>query len=307
MSIWTTVPAQVVTQPAIPVLAVGNLKGGVGKTTVVANLASALVQSGLRVLAIDMDFQASLSVALPPSIMPRYEESDGGINVLLGTSYDMFHDSRVTGRGVGRFSDLSLVRTSFELADVEDRLFAAFVLGQYEADPRFSLAQKLSDPRLERDFDLVIIDTPPRLTIASINALCASTHILIPTALTPMSQSGAVTFAAYLEQFQNTLCQKLEILAVLPTLTRGTLNVDEIKKLAGLAEMLPDVEIWKYHFIPDRQAIADNQVQGHAESREKFQNLAKKVIQALRLSSDGTSESRRTHRSSQFRWSYSSQ
>ena len=83
-SIWTTIPAAVAPPPNVPVLLVGNLKGGVGKTTTVANLAVALVKSGIRVLAIDMDFQASLSVALPPSIMTRYEKSDGGVKVLLG-------------------------------------------------------------------------------------------------------------------------------------------------------------------------------------------------------------------------------
>ena len=139
ISIWTAVPAQVSPQPAIPVLSVGNLKGGVGKTTVVANLASSLAKRGFRVLAIDMDFQASLSVALPPAIMPRprREDSDGGVSTLLGESYDMFHDGRVTGRGVKPFADLYLVRTSFKLSDVEDQLFARFILGRYEHDPRF--------------------------------------------------------------------------------------------------------------------------------------------------------------------------
>ncbi len=164
MSIWTTIPAQVAPPAAIPILSVGNLKGGVGKTTVVANLAIALVQAGLRVLAIDLDFQALLSVALPSNVMPRYEIADGGIHILLSEDYGIFHDTRVTALGPGPFSNLSLVRTSFQLADVEDKLFAAFILGEREKDPRFALARKLSDPRLSRDFDLVIIDTPPRLT-----------------------------------------------------------------------------------------------------------------------------------------------
>lgn len=306
ISIWTTIPAQVLSQPRVPVLSVGNLKGGVGKTTVVANLASALAKRGLRVLAIDMDFQASLSVALPPNIMPRREDSDGAVSALLGESYDMFHDGRVTGRGVKPFADLSLVRTSFRLADVEDQLFAAFILGRYKLDPRFALAKKLSDQRLKNDFDLVLIDTPPRLTMASINALCASTHVLIPTALTPMSQSGAITFVEYLKKFRDTLCPKLQVLGILPTLTRGTLNGAEDKSLDHLMRMLPGVNVWRDNHIPYRQAIADNLAHNNAEAREKFEKLAEKLVGELGLRTDGKHEGSRVDRSPQFGRAHSS-
>lgn len=302
MSIWTTIPAHVTPKPLIPVLTVGNLKGGVGKTTVVANLAMALVQARIRVLAIDLDFQASLSVALPPAVMPRYEKSNGAINVLLGSSYDMFHDSQVTGKGVPPFSDLSLVRTSFELADVEDRLFARFVLGKYQHDPRFALAQKLADPRLKQDFDLVILDTPPRVTMASINALCASSHVLIPTSLTPLAQSGAVTFTRYLTKLRNALCPNIEILGVLPTLTHGTLNDTEKKTLKALGELLSGATIWSEYFIPNRQAIADNQVRHNPEAREKFKRLATKVAEELKLKPDAGSHSRSIHPGAPGNW-----
>lgn len=298
MSIWTAIPAEVLNTPNIPVLSVGNLKGGVGKTTVAANLAVAMVQAGLRVLAIDLDFQASLSIALPPHIMPRREIADGGIHVLLSENYDMFHDSQITAMGVTPFADLSLVRTSLELADVEDKLFAAFILGEREKDPRFALARKLSDSRLARDFDIVIIDTPPRLTIASINALCASTHVLIPTALTPMSRNGAVTFVHYLTELRKTLCPSIDVLGVLATFTaRGTLNPAEENALGELEGYLPGVDIWRDVFIPLRQDIANNRVLQNDESRARFAYVAQKIIARLRLKPDGKSQTRDAHRS----------
>ena len=290
VSIWTTVPAAVAPPPNVPVLLVGNLKGGVGKTTTVANLAVALVKSGFRVLAIDMDFQASLSVALPPSIMTRYEKSDGGVNVLLGADYDMFHDSQVTSRGNGVFSDLSLVRTSLELADIEDRLLASFMLGRCENDPRFALARKLQDRRLRNDFDLVIIDTPPRLTMASINALCASTHVLIPTALTHMAQSGAVTFGEYLTEFRKNLCPSLKVLGVLPTFTKSPLSSAEHKVLDELEGFLPGVDVWRDIYVPTRQPIANNSVQQNALAKSTFQALAEKIIGKLELKRHGNNE-----------------
>jgi chromosome partitioning protein len=295
VSIWTTLPANIVPSPAIPVLSVGNLKGGVGKTSIVANLAMTLAQSGIRVLAIDLDFQASLSVALPSNVMPRSEKFDGAVQLLLGAGYDMFHDVRLTGRGVRPFSELSLVRTSFALADVEDRLFAAFILKQNETDPRFALARVLSEPSLRKDFDLVIIDTPPRLTTASINALCASTHVLIPTSLTPMSRSGAVTFVEYLKEFRKSLCPSLSILGVLPTFTHGKLTDPELKIVDELGMFIGNDAIWRDIFVPVRQAVADNKVQQNAECREIFQKLAKKVAEKLGLRPDGRNEGRRAH------------
>jgi cellulose biosynthesis protein BcsQ len=299
VSIWTTIPAHVLPPPEVPVLSVGNLKGGVGKTTIVANLAIALVQHGIRVLAIDLDFQASLSVAIPPGVVPRHEIANGGVHALLSETYDMFQDDRITAVGLGRFAALSLVRTSLELADVEDKLFAAFFLGERERDPRFALARKLADPRLQEEFDIVLIDTPPRLTMASVNALCASTHVLIPTALTALSQSGAVTFAHVLSEFQRTLCPHLHVLGVLATFTvRGTLTDAEERVLDRLESYMPGKPIWRDIFIPVRQDIANNRVQQNPECKGRFDYIARKLIKELGLRRDGNHEGRYAGRGS---------
>jgi chromosome partitioning protein len=302
MSIWTTLPAQVMHVPTIPVLSVGNLKGGVGKTSLVANLSVALTLAGYRVLAIDLDFQASLSVALPPQIIPRHEDADGGIHALLSESYDMFHNTQITAMGVPPFSDLRLVRTSLELADVEDKLFAAFILGERQKDPRFALARKLIDPRLGRDFDIVIIDTPPRLTMASINAFCASTHVLIPTSLTAMSRSGAVTFVHYLREFRKSLCPTLKVLGVLATFTaRGELSTPENRVLDELETFLPGVEIWRDLYIPVRQGIANNRVLQDQSLKALFAAVAKKVAAKLELKRDGNPQGPHPHRGARYR------
>jgi cellulose biosynthesis protein BcsQ len=301
MSIWTTLAAAVTAPPAIPVLSVGNLKGGVGKTSVVANLAVALTIRGYRVLAIDLDFQASLSVALPPNIVPRQEVADGGVHALLSESYDMFHNSQITAMGVPPFGGLSLVRTSLELADVEDKLFAAFILEHREKDPRFALARKLADERLSRDFDIVIIDTPPRLTMASINAFCASTHVLIPTSLTSMSRNGAVTFIQCLSEFRKSLCPSIDILGLLPTFTaQGELNSREEAILDELQIYLRGISVWRDLFIPVRQGIANNEVLKKPELRGLFDRIAQRVAGELGLKRDGNTEGRHPNRSAPF-------
>ncbi len=286
MSIWTSIPAPHVPSPALPVLAVGSLKGGVGKTSVVAYLAYALVHMGYRVLAIDLDFQGSLSSALSRAL--PVNDADGAINVLLSSSEEVFFDRRVVSEGYPPWQKLTAVRATFELADVEDRLFAGLILGKPE-DARFLLAKKLSEPRLRNDFDIVLIDTPPRLTVGSLNALCACTHVLIPTSPTVLAVSGAITFVDILEHFQKALALRLRILAVLPTLAiQSKLSNRENKILDNLSADIPGVEIWRELHIPHKSAIADNKNFNDPIIEGLFTALALKVEGAVGLNRHGS-------------------
>jgi cellulose biosynthesis protein BcsQ len=295
MSLWTTIPAPHVPPSALPVLAVGSLKGGVGKTSVVAYLAYALVLSGYRVLVIDLDFQGSLSSALSQALPTN--ETDAAINVLLASSEEVFFDKRVVSEGYPPWQKLTAVRATFELADVEDRLFAGLILGRSESDARFLLAQKLSEPSLRKDFDIVLIDTPPRLTVGSLNALCACTHVLIPTAPTVLAINGAVTFVDVLERFKKSLGLRLNVLAVLPTLAyQGELSPRETRLLDDLASDIPNVEIWKELHIPRRQAIAENRKFNDPNIEGLFTALALKIEGAMGLTRHGSDTRLRTDR-----------
>lgn len=286
MSVWIEFDPQV-PQPSVslPVLAIGNLKGGVGKTTLVTNLAYALAHyHNLRVLLIDLDFQASLSDMLLP--YAGRAERTGAISLLLGESSDVLFDNRVVSTGFNPLGNLSVVRSSFELADIEDRLFVQFVIEpRNKLDIRYALTHKLSDPRLPLSYDVVLLDTPPRLTTASINALCAATHVLIPTALTTVSISGAITFADVLRKVHGKVCPRLKSLAIVPCLTTQTnLTASEIAIISKIGEALPRIPVWKDENIPRRQAIADNRNFFQNETvSTPFKNLAAKIVTAMDL------------------------
>jgi len=66
-----------------------------------------------------------------------------------------------------------------------------------ERDVRYLLAEALLDPQVQANFDLVIIDAPPRLTTAHVQAMCASTHLLVPTILDSLSGDAV---ARYVDQ-----------------------------------------------------------------------------------------------------------
>ena len=90
MSVWSQYPLPFVPQPALPVLSVGNLKGGVGKTAIVSYLTLALAAKGFRVLALDLDFQGSLTTSL--NYIRLRPEYTGIRDFLLSQSSDVLYD-----------------------------------------------------------------------------------------------------------------------------------------------------------------------------------------------------------------------
>jgi chromosome partitioning protein len=159
----------------LQVLAVVNFKGGSGKTTTAAHLAQYLVLKGYRVLAVDLDPQASLS-----ALHGYQPEFDIGENETLygAIRYD---DERRDLSEIVRptyFSGLDLVPGNIELMEFEHESPKALAQRQ-SGDPLFfaRVAQALAS--VESRYDVVIIDCPPQLGFLTLSALCAATAVLI--------------------------------------------------------------------------------------------------------------------------------
>lgn len=170
---------------SIPIILVGNLKGGVGKTTIAGNLGAHFAGKGERVLLIDMDYQGTLSALLVGhaqiSDLPTLRlEQDKAEHLLSGE-----HDGAwLRGARAVDNKDLSLlhfIAADSGLADLENRLLIKWLLGESSGDIRLNLATALLSPEVQNHFDRVIIDTAPRMTLAFVAAVCTSTHMLIPT------------------------------------------------------------------------------------------------------------------------------
>src|SRR2546430_6190679 len=155
------------------IITVANQKGGVGKTTTAINLSAALAHRGKRTLLIDLDPQANSTIAF-------YDTGE-----IATSMFDVLSDSRTTLTAVIKPTKVPLLFLGpgrLSLAKLEQVL-----AGQIDAP--FKLKDAMT-PVL-KDYDYVILDTPPSLGILTVNALVASTHLLVPIPAADFSIEGA--------------------------------------------------------------------------------------------------------------------
>ncbi|KAI93527.1 hypothetical protein T281_16165 [Rhodomicrobium udaipurense JA643] len=218
------------------VITLANFKGGVGKTTIAANLAIAIARKGYRVLIIDLDYQGSLDGRFNVGNL-RWSEN-AGTNALLAKEGSLF-DLSTIHKLSGDFEGIWLVPAFYALASLENRLMLQWLLQSCEDDIRFRIAEKILDNKVEGQFDVVIMDTPPRLTAATVNALCVSTDVLIPTVVDSTSMEAVLGFAQTVSSFRQRYNPRLEIAGVIPSLTfQADLKPHEIDMLRKLDQQL---------------------------------------------------------------------
>jgi chromosome partitioning protein len=158
------------------VLAVTNFKGGSGKTTTAAHLAQYLALRGYRVLAIDLDPQASLS-----ALYGTLPELDVAANQTLQAAirYDAL---RRPLREVIRktyIEGLDLVPGNLELMEFEHETPRILAKGLQGAQTLFYARAAEALDQVADDYDVVVLDCPPQLGFLTLAALCAATGVIV--------------------------------------------------------------------------------------------------------------------------------
>src|SRR5262245_5278472 len=236
------------------VISVLNLKGGVGKTTITANLAATLATADRPALAIDLDYQRSLSMLLVGN-KDRILLHRGGLTVQRFLAGDTHRRTDLTGKAKDLAPDVphcavltnSDARAGGQSADsleeTENRLMVEWLLDRSRPDPRFLLREAIHDPDL--NYGYVLLDCPPRLTTACVNALSASDFVLIPVIPDPVSTRAAENLLRTLKRFRDDLCPELAVLGIVPNMVRlynGEPTRDQADALAELKAAV--LEVW---------------------------------------------------------------
>lgn len=200
-----------------PILAVANLKGGVGKTTITANLGVAFAQAGFRTLLVDLDHQSSLS-ALCLSEAERLDLERNGrfVDRFFRSGGDLVAFNQCVApidlRGIQ--GELLLAACEEQIADLETQLMLRWQFKPGVDDVRFRLRSALHTNDLRKHYDLVLIDCPPRLTTASVNALLASDGVVIPVLLQETSAESVPRILRWLKLFKTSVAPDVNVLGV---------------------------------------------------------------------------------------------
>lgn len=160
----------------LQVIAVTNFKGGSGKTTTAAHLAQYFALRGYRVLAADLDPQASLSALF--GIQPEFDLEPN--ETLYGAiRYD---DAQRPLRDIIRktyFTGLDIIPGNLELQEFEHETPRALTSSTRSSDKMFFTRVASALSSVETDYDVVVLDCPPSLGYLTLSALCAATSVLV--------------------------------------------------------------------------------------------------------------------------------
>lgn len=178
------------------IIAVTNMKGGIGKTTTVVNVGAGLALKGARVLLIDVDAQGNLAPSL-------------GVTARR-TIYEVLIDNADPAKCIVS------ARPNLDLIAADDSLLGAQTMISQRSDWSRVLEQAIRP--LKSAYDFILIDSPGSLTVLSANALSASNDLLVPTTIEHLSIKGLQLLFKQVKRLKNSTSS---IRIIVPTMFDG--------------------------------------------------------------------------------------
>lgn len=182
----------------------GNQKGGVGKTTTAVNMATIIAASQFKTLLIDFDPQGNSTSGVNGN-----KKGFGSYDWMAGQSSNPIQSTYIPHLDLIS-ANMDLAAADIELLQIQNR--------------EFVLHHKILE--LKEKYDYILIDCPPSLGLLTVNALTASTHIVIPMQCEYYALEGITHIMQIIQRIQGGLNPKLQLLGILLTMydKRSTLN-----------------------------------------------------------------------------------
>ena len=254
------------------VIAIANQKGGVGKTTTAVNLSAALALEGKRVLLVDADPQANATTSLG---FHRDTYEYNIYHVMLGTKElnDIILDTEIP--------TLKVAPSNIGLVGIEKEFYK-------DTSDRELVLKRCIDP-VRKDFDFIIIDSPPALGPITINTLSAANSVLIPIQCEFFALEGLAQLLNTIKLVKQTINRSLQIRGFLPTMYSSQNNLSK-QVFADLAQhfesKLFKIDDNSYVVIPRNIKLAESPSFGKpimlydnaAIGTKAYKNLAKAIL-----------------------------
>ena len=206
------------------IISIANRKGGVGKTTTCAAMASCLKKKKFRVLLADLDSQCNLS-------------SNVGADVYGKTILDVFLGKTKTKDAITSSPVCDIIPGSLDFGKIND------ALGN-KTGREYRLIESLVS--IADDYDYVILDSPPELGLATTNALTASDQLIIPTTAESFALDGVAQLYDSVKDVWKYTNHELKIAGILITLynNRAVLSRSMHNELEKMADKM-DTRVFK--------------------------------------------------------------
>jgi chromosome partitioning protein len=242
------------------VISISNHKGGVGKTTSAINIGAGLNKLGKKILLIDLDPQANLSQSL------GLIDQDKNIYGAIRGEYKL--------QPIQVLKGLDIIPSTVDLSGAEIELSG-------EAGREYILRELIAP--LKKQYDFIIIDSPPSLGLLTINSFTASDEILIPLQAQYLAIQGLTKLLEVIDKIKKRLNKKLKVGGVFITQydSRKVLNRDVVTSIKQRFK----TEVLKT-MIRDNVALAEAPIQGvdifryqlKSKGAEDYLALCKEII-----------------------------